>query len=42
VVPSMLPELLLRGDAKRSERMMQARMPMLKLDIDALQRAWRG
>ena len=42
VVPSMLPELLLKGDAERSERMMQALMPMRKLDIDALQRAWQG
>ena len=38
----MLPELLLKGDAERSERMMQALMPMRKLDIDALQRAWQG
>ena len=42
VVPSMLPELLLKGDPQRSERMMQALMPMRKLDIDALQRAWQG
>jgi predicted 3-demethylubiquinone-9 3-methyltransferase (glyoxalase superfamily) len=42
VVPSMLPELLLKGDAERSERLMQALMPMRKLDIDALQRAWQG
>jgi predicted 3-demethylubiquinone-9 3-methyltransferase (glyoxalase superfamily) len=38
----MLPELLLKGDAERSERLMQALMPMRKLDIDALQRAWQG
>ena len=42
VVPSMLRELFLKGDAERSERMMQALMPMRKLDIDALQRAWQG
>jgi predicted 3-demethylubiquinone-9 3-methyltransferase (glyoxalase superfamily) len=42
VVPSMLPELLLKGDPQRSERMMQALMPMQKLDIDALQQAWQG
>jgi predicted 3-demethylubiquinone-9 3-methyltransferase (glyoxalase superfamily) len=42
VEPSMLPELLLKGDAERSEQMMQALMPMRKLDIDALQRAWQG
>lgn len=38
----MLAELLLKGDAERSERMMQAPKPMQKLDIDALQRAWQG
>jgi predicted 3-demethylubiquinone-9 3-methyltransferase (glyoxalase superfamily) len=38
----MLRELFLKGDAERSERMMQALMPMRKLDIDALQRAWQG
>lgn len=38
----MLPELLLKGDAERSERMMPALMPMRKLDIDALQRAPQG
>lgn len=42
VVPSMLLELLLKGDAERSERVMHALMPMQKLDIDALQRAWEG
>jgi predicted 3-demethylubiquinone-9 3-methyltransferase (glyoxalase superfamily) len=42
VVPSMLLELLQKGEANRSERMMQALMPMRKLDIDALQRAWDG
>ena len=42
VVPSMLPELLVKGDPQRSERMMQALMPMQKLDIDALQQAWQG
>ena len=38
----MLRELFLKGDAERSERMMQALMPMRKLHIDALQRAWQG
>ena len=42
VVPSMLPELLLKGDPQRSERMIQPLMPMQKLDIDALQQAWQG
>jgi predicted 3-demethylubiquinone-9 3-methyltransferase (glyoxalase superfamily) len=42
VVPSRLRELFLKGDAERSERMMQALIPMQKLDIDALQRAWQG
>ena len=38
----MLLELFLKGDAERSERLMHALMPMQKLDIDALQRAWNG
>ena len=42
VVPSMLLELFLKGDAERSERVMQALMPMKKLDIDALRSAWEG
>jgi predicted 3-demethylubiquinone-9 3-methyltransferase (glyoxalase superfamily) len=42
VVPSMLLELFLKGDAERSERLMHALMPMQKLDIATLQRAWEG
>ena len=38
----MLRELLLEGDAERSEQMMQALMPMRKLDIDAPHPAWQG
>jgi predicted 3-demethylubiquinone-9 3-methyltransferase (glyoxalase superfamily) len=38
IVPTILPELL-SGDAARSQRVMQALMKMIKLDIKALQQA---
>src|SRR5687768_3271943 len=38
IVPSVLSELV-KGDAARSNRVMQALMPMKKLDIAALERA---
>lgn len=39
VVPTVLPELLNGADAARSQRVMQAMLKMIKLDIEALQRA---
>jgi predicted 3-demethylubiquinone-9 3-methyltransferase (glyoxalase superfamily) len=38
IVPSVLSELV-KGDAARSNRVMQALMPMKKLDIATLERA---
>lgn len=44
IVPSMMSELLAEGDGNREkfDRMMQAMLPMKKLDIATLQRAYDG
>ena len=39
IVPAVLMELLKSGDAEKRNRVMQAMLKMVKLDIDALQRA---
>lgn len=39
IVPTLLPELLSGADADKSQRVMQAMLKMVKLDIEALQRA---
>lgn len=39
IVPTILPQLLTSGDAKKSGRVMQALMKMAKLDIAALKQA---
>jgi predicted 3-demethylubiquinone-9 3-methyltransferase (glyoxalase superfamily) len=40
VVPSMLPKLLNDPDTKKTQRVMQAMLRMIKLDIAALQAAY--
>jgi len=42
VVPKILPELLTHPDTVASQRAFQAMLPMKKLDIAALQRAFDG
>ena len=42
IVPRVLSELLSGPDAQKSQRAMQAMLQMKKLDIDELQRAYRG
>ena len=42
VVPRVLDEMLAEGDPGKSERVMQAMLQMQKLDIGALQAAYRG
>lgn len=42
IVPTVLPELLGGGDAKKAQRVMQAMMQMVKLDVAALQKAAEG
>ena len=42
IVPAKLGEWMQSGDPARSQRVMQALMPMVKLDIAALQRAYDG
>jgi len=42
IVPKILPELLTSADTAASQRVFQAFMEMKKLDIAALQRAFRG
>jgi predicted 3-demethylubiquinone-9 3-methyltransferase (glyoxalase superfamily) len=42
IVPSVLPELLGGPDPAGSQRAMQAMLQMVKLDIAALQKAYRG
>lgn len=42
IVPTLLPELLSGPDPAKSERVMQAMLKMVKLDIKALQRAAKG
>jgi predicted 3-demethylubiquinone-9 3-methyltransferase (glyoxalase superfamily) len=42
IVPTILPELMLSGDPRKANRVMQALMQMKKLDIAALKRAAEG
>jgi len=42
VVPASLPKMLTDADPKKSQRVMQAIFPMKKLDIAALERAFKG
>jgi predicted 3-demethylubiquinone-9 3-methyltransferase (glyoxalase superfamily) len=42
IVPAILPEMLADEDAGRTERVMQAMLKMVKLDIRALRRAYEG
>jgi predicted 3-demethylubiquinone-9 3-methyltransferase (glyoxalase superfamily) len=42
IVPKILPRLLGDPDAARAQRVMQAMLQMVKLDIAALQRAYDG
>lgn len=42
IIPSQLPQWLGGGDAARSQRVMAAMMPMVKLDIATLQQAADG
>jgi len=42
VVPSILPELLADPDPAKSQRVFAAVMPMKKLDVDELKRAYAG
>ena len=42
IVPRVVSELLSGPDAQKSQRAMQALLQMKKLDIDELQRAYRG
>ncbi len=42
VVPTILPELLSNKDAAKSQRVMQAMLKMVKLDIKKLKRAAEG
>jgi predicted 3-demethylubiquinone-9 3-methyltransferase (glyoxalase superfamily) len=42
IVPSVIPRLMLSGDAAGIERLMRAIMPMKKLDVARLQQAFEG
>ncbi len=42
LVPAEMMDLLGRGDAAANQRLMQAMMPMVKLDMAALRQAWLG
>jgi predicted 3-demethylubiquinone-9 3-methyltransferase (glyoxalase superfamily) len=42
IVPSVLGELMSAGDAAQAERVMQAVLGMVKLDIAGLQAAYEG
>ena len=42
VVPTVLPKLLKVKDAERSQRVMEAMLKMVKLDIKALKNAYKG
>ncbi len=42
IVPTVFGELMGKGDAQKSSRMMQALMGMVKLDIEGLKRAYDG
>lgn len=42
IAPANMSELLSGGDAEKSNRVMQAMMPMKKMDMNALQKAYDG
>ncbi len=42
IVPNVLPQLLTDADPQRSQRVAKAMMQMIKLDIEALRRAYEG
>jgi predicted 3-demethylubiquinone-9 3-methyltransferase (glyoxalase superfamily) len=42
IVPAIFMELFSKGDAAKTNRMMQALMGMVKLDIEGLKRAYEG
>lgn len=42
IVPRMMPGLFQKGDARRTNNMMKAMMPMKKLDIKTLQAAYEA
>lgn len=42
VVPAMVAELMNDPDPEKRERVMQAMLPMVKLDIDTLKNAYQG
>jgi two-component system sensor histidine kinase QseC len=42
VVPARLHDMLASGDAERQERVMAAVFAMVRLDIEAIEAAWRG
>ena len=42
IVPTHLPQLMQSGDAKKSERVMQAILQMKKLDLAKLKQAYEG
>ncbi len=42
IVPTMLGDLMGKGDAEKSNRMMKALMGMVKLDIAGLKKAYEG
>ena len=42
IIPSALPRMLQDEDPQRSKRVMEAMMPMKKIDIAALERAYHG
>lgn len=42
VVPRAIADMMRAGDERQRERVMQALMPMVKIDMDALQRAFDG
>jgi predicted 3-demethylubiquinone-9 3-methyltransferase (glyoxalase superfamily) len=42
IVPAELPEMIADKDPKKSERVMQALLKMVKLDVAALKKAYNG
>jgi predicted 3-demethylubiquinone-9 3-methyltransferase (glyoxalase superfamily) len=42
IVPTVLPRMLMDKDAGKSNRVMKAMLQMKKLDIDSLERAYKG
>ena len=42
ITPDIISQMMLDPDAEKSERMMEALLPMKKIDIEALKRAYEG